>query len=57
MDHTPGQGQYRNIEIYKKTMKGYKNISDEEIDNLVTESQNKEKLTIETMEHMAKLAR
>lgn len=57
MDHTPGQGQYRNIEVYKKTMKGYRNISDNEIDDLVLESQKKEKLTVETMEQMARLAK
>ena len=57
MDHTPGQGQYRNMEIYKKTMKGYKDISDEEIGNLVKESQEKEKITLNTMKGMIKLAK
>jgi len=26
MDHSPGQGQYRNLEIYRKTLKGYKKL-------------------------------
>ena len=57
MDHTPGQGQYRNIEIYKKTMKGYKNISDEEILQVVEEAQNKEKVELDVIKEMADLAK
>lgn len=57
MDHTPGQGQYRNIEIYKKTMKGYKNVTDSEIDEMIEVRKNEERLTIETIEELANLAR
>ncbi|HWL12332.1 MAG TPA: alpha-D-ribose 1-methylphosphonate 5-triphosphate diphosphatase, partial [Ureibacillus sp.] len=35
MDHTPGQGQYRNLEIYKKIMRGYRDISEQEADTLI----------------------
>ena len=57
MDHTPGQGQYRNIEIYKKTMKGYKDLTDKEIDEIVKESQGKEKIAMKVIEEIAKLAK
>ena len=30
MDHTPGQGQYRDLEIYRKTLHGASELSDEE---------------------------
>jgi len=56
MDHTPGQGQYRNIEMYRKILKGYKDVTDEEIDSMVDTRRNKEILTVEVMQQMAKLA-
>lgn len=56
MDHTPGQGQYRNIEMYRKILKGYKDVTNEEIDSMVDERRNKEILTIEVIKQMAKLA-
>ncbi|MGG7178190.1 phosphonate metabolism protein PhnM [Clostridium paraputrificum] len=57
MDHTPGQGQYRDIEMYRKTLKGYRYVTDNEIDNIVRNSQEKEKLTVEMIESIAELAR
>lgn len=57
MDHTPGQGQYRNIETYRKTLKGYKDVTDSEIDEMIEERQFKDTITSETIEeitHMAK---
>lgn len=57
MDHTPGQGQYRDIEVYRKTLKGYKNISDKEVDEIVESGQSKQRLTIKTIEEIANLAR
>lgn len=56
MDHTPGQGQYRNIEMYRKILKGYKDVTDDEIDSMVDERRNKEILTIEVIKQMARLA-
>lgn len=58
MDHTPGQGQYRNIEIYKKTLKGYRSdLSDEDIDDYIKTSQKKEKATLDTINSMVKIAK
>ena len=57
MDHTPGQGQYRDIEVYRKTLKGYRDITDDEIDDLVKERVCKEKLTIDTIKEIAELAK
>lgn len=57
MDHTPGQGQYRNLEIYRKTLKGYRNCSDEEVDRIIAHSQARPKMTVETIREIAALAR
>ncbi|TCN21210.1 phosphonate metabolism protein PhnM [Mesobacillus foraminis] len=56
MDHTPGQGQYRHLEIYRNTVKSYNNISDSSIDVLIRNHQTKEKLSIEDMKEIAQLA-
>lgn len=56
MDHTPGQGQYRNIEMYRKILKGYKDITNDEIDSMVDERRNKEILTVEVIKQMAGIA-
>lgn len=57
MDHTPGQGQYRNLEVYRHTVKGYNNLSDEEIERIIENHQTKEKVTIEGIREIAELAR
>ncbi|MGE7765004.1 phosphonate metabolism protein PhnM [Peribacillus sp. NPDC096540] len=57
MDHTPGQGQYRHLEIYRNTLRGYNDYSDEAIDVMIQTHQVKEKLTIERMKEIALLAR
>lgn len=56
MDHTPGQGQYRHLEIYRNTVKGYNNLSDSSIDVLIHKHQTKEKLSIEDIKEIAQLA-
>lgn len=56
MDHTPGQGQYRNLEIYKKTMLGYRDMSEEELNGIIEGHQNKRKITFEDIERISKLA-
>jgi len=56
MDHTPGQGQYRNIEMYRKILKGYKDVTNDEIDSMVDARRNKEILTIEVIKQMARVA-
>lgn len=57
MDHTPGQGQYKDFEVYRKTIKGYKNISDEEVDVIIEGNQGKEKMTMELIKEIADLAK
>jgi alpha-D-ribose 1-methylphosphonate 5-triphosphate diphosphatase len=56
MDHTPGQGQYRNLEIYRKTLKGYRNLSDHEVDAIILKSKSREKLTLHAIAELAQLA-
>lgn len=56
MDHSPGQGQYRDLEIYKNTLKGYrKDISEEEIESILENHKNKEKLTLENIKELIEL--
>ncbi|RHW35779.1 phosphonate metabolism protein PhnM [Lysinibacillus yapensis] len=56
MDHTPGQGQYRNFEIYKQIMRGYKDMTDLEADTLIASQIEKEKITLDQIEEISKLA-
>ena len=56
MDHTPGQGQYRDIENYRHTMKGYQDISDDEIDKQIDDKKQMERLSIDEMKDLANLA-
>jgi hypothetical protein len=57
MDHTPGQGQYRNLEIYRKALKGYRGLNDAAIDEMIRRSQGREKATIERIAELAERAR
>lgn len=57
MDHTPGQGQYRNIEVYRRTIKGYKNCSDSELDLILEYHDTKEKFTVDMLKELAELAK
>ncbi|WP_459129085.1 phosphonate metabolism protein PhnM [Guggenheimella bovis] len=57
MDHTPGQGQYRNIEVYCKTLRGYQDISTEFLEKHIKESQTKAKMTFSTMQEIAQVAK
>lgn len=56
MDHTPGQGQYRNLEVFRKTLRGYRDLSDEDIERIIDGSNNKEKITDKTIMEIAELA-
>lgn len=56
MDHTPGQGQYRDLELYRKTLKAYRNISDDELVRVIEKSRSREKLTAQTIARIAALA-
>lgn len=57
MDHTPGQGQYRDIENYRHTMKGYKDLSDAEINEQIKFKKELSRLSVEEMEEISELAR
>jgi len=48
MDHTPGQGQYKNLKIYKDTMKSYDaKLSEEDLDDDIESKKARKKLSIE----------
>jgi alpha-D-ribose 1-methylphosphonate 5-triphosphate diphosphatase len=58
MDHTPGQGQYNDLKVFGDTLKGYRpNMTDAEIREVVSAQQTASKLTLEQMEHLARVAR
>jgi alpha-D-ribose 1-methylphosphonate 5-triphosphate diphosphatase len=57
MDHTPGQGQFRNLEMYRYTLKGYRGaLSDAELDGIIATHQNKDKLTWSKIAEISALA-
>ena len=57
MDHSPGQGQYRNLEVYRTTLKGYRaEISDDDIEQIIADNQVKEKMTLKMIKEIAALA-
>ena len=57
MDHTPGQGQYSDLGIFGNTLKGYRDISDQEVARIIEEQQRSEKLSLAQMTELARLAR
>jgi len=57
MDHSPGQGQYRDLELYKLILKGYRNLGDGEADQLIADSRDRAKVPFETLKEVADLAR
>ena len=57
MDHTPGQGQYRDLEVFRETVKGYSNLDDTQVDALIEKSQTRAKLTMEALEALSAFAR
>lgn len=57
MDHTPGQGQYRNLEIYKHTLKGYENLTDSDVDGIIEKQKSKERMTLDNIKEVVLLAR
>ncbi|MFV0516142.1 MAG: alpha-D-ribose 1-methylphosphonate 5-triphosphate diphosphatase [Aminipila sp.] len=58
MDHTPGQGQYRNLEIYKKTIEGYKSEDMKKFgfDGIMENHKNKNMLSFEQLKELTELA-
>lgn len=57
MDHTPGQGQYRDLLLFGQTLKGYRDVTDEEIAQIVKLQQEGEKLTYAQISALARIAR
>ena len=55
MDHTPGQGQYRDIEIWRKSFT--REITDEDAARLMSEQQSAPKLSFEQLSYLAGIAR
>jgi Metal-dependent hydrolase involved in phosphonate metabolism len=58
MDHSPGQGQYRNLEIYKKsvTRRGAKSIEAEGIENIVELHRRRPVIQFEKLAQLAREA-
>ncbi|MBZ4653824.1 MAG: hypothetical protein JG781_1163 [Peptococcaceae bacterium] len=56
MDHTPGQGQYKNIEVYEKFIAKYRNLDEEAVKNNVIRRQAK-KVDFQALKSLAEKAR
>ena len=57
MDHTPGQGQYRDLLVFGDTLKGYSDVSDEDVRDIVRQQQESQKLTYAQITALAAVAR
>lgn len=58
MDHSPGQGQYRDLEVYRKHQPNEgKDLSDEDFQKLLETEYSKEKVSFEKLKEMADVAR
>jgi alpha-D-ribose 1-methylphosphonate 5-triphosphate diphosphatase len=55
-DHTPGQGEHRNIELYKTLLFSKSSMSEQEKDDAIAKQVSKEKLDAEQLQYMADLA-
>lgn len=58
MDHTPGQGQYKNLDIYRNTIEGYKSNEYAKLGfhGVMEYHQNKKTLTFDQLKELAELA-
>lgn len=56
MDHTPGQGQYHDVEVYRKTLLGYGTVNEETIEEVIENRIQSHKLPLETIHHMIQVA-
>lgn len=57
MDHSPGQGQYKNLEIYKKHQPNEgRQLSEDEFQELVQQELNKETVTFEQLQKLSQIA-
>jgi alpha-D-ribose 1-methylphosphonate 5-triphosphate diphosphatase len=57
MDHSPGQGQYGDLQEFRRAVKGFRGIMDEEIDVMIEESKTKQKMTIAAISQLSRLAK
>lgn len=56
MDHTPGQGQFRNIEFHKKFLISHRHYSEQEATQVLEESKKLLKLDPELIQRLANIA-
>ncbi|MBD8067901.1 alpha-D-ribose 1-methylphosphonate 5-triphosphate diphosphatase [Bacillus sp. PS06] len=56
MDHTSGQGQYRDIDMHKNFLMEHRHYSEEEALQIIEESKSMEKLDRKTLQEIANLA-
>lgn len=56
MDHTPGQGQYRNLEVYRDTLLGYRNLTHDDVNVIIAERQSAVRMTIEKIKEVSEIA-
>lgn len=57
MDHSPGQGQYKNLSLYKKHLpNGGKDVSDEEFQQIIAQESNKAKASNVQLKDLARTA-
>lgn len=57
MDHTPGQGQYKNLDVYKKHQPNAgKDLSEKDFEALLEQEQSKKMIGFEQLKELADLA-
>ena len=57
MDHTPGQGQYSDLLLFGETLKGYRDVTDEEVREIIRQQQECSKLSYAQISKLASVAR
>lgn len=57
MDHSPGQGQYRDIEAYRRAVHGHREVTDREFAALIAHQQHKAKASVKEIQELAALAK
>lgn len=56
MDHSPGQGQYRDLEVYSDMMRSYDHDNSAVLEAIEMQSQ-KQKITFEQLQHLSQVAK
>jgi alpha-D-ribose 1-methylphosphonate 5-triphosphate diphosphatase len=58
MDHTPGQGQYRDLGVFAQTLQSYRGtMSEATVQELVASQQSAAKFSYDEIAHLARIAR